>query len=309
MVERITRILLLVQLNAALGIAFAVYYFTASSIVSSLLLGLGAVVLVRLAINANNFFLAWIYGSETPPEHRLNTWQALKMYREEFVSSMLTSSWHMPFHAFSRRDMALSKALPVLLIHGYGCNSGYWYRLSKRLSSEDIGHRAIDLEPVFGGIDDFVPLIHEAVESYCRETGHEKIIIIAHSMGGLAVRAYLCAHGTTRVAKVITVATPHHGTGLAHFGKGENSRQMHWIGSASKGAPSDWLCRLKAKENSRHSALFTSFYSHQDNIVAPQESCYLPGARNIAMHGIGHVALGMNRQVHDIIVQEIRMLC
>lgn len=308
MVARITRVILLVQLAAALGIAFLVQRQTGWGIGESLFTGACAIVLVRLLINANNFLLAWLYRSETPLAHRLNFRQALRLYAEEFASSMMTSSWYMPFHAFSRRDLTHSRALPVLLIHGYGCNSGFWHKLSQRLSREGIGHRAIDLEPVFGGIDAFVPAIHAAVESYCLETGHDKLVIVAHSMGGLAVRAYLSTHGKARIAKLITLGTPHHGTGLAHFGKGENSRQMRWLGSAASGRPCDWLGDLMAKEDPGHFALFVSIYSHQDNIVAPQDSCCLPGARNIALHGIGHVALGMNRQVHDLIVKEITVL-
>jgi pimeloyl-ACP methyl ester carboxylesterase len=310
MVARITRILLLVQLAAGIGIALVLQRFAGlDNIWLAAMLGVGAVGLVRLLINANNFFLAWLYRSETPLAYRLDWRQACRMYLEEFKASMLSSSWYMPFHAFSKRDAPYSTSLPVLLVHGYGCNSGYWHKMSRRLSQANISHHAINLEPVFGDIDDFVPAIHQAVELLCRESGHEKIIIVAHSMGGLAVRAYLCVHGSQRTAKVITLGTPHHGTGLAHFGAGKNSKQMRWLGSAVKGQPNDWLCRLAAKEDRANDALFVSIYSHHDNIVAPQESCCLPRARNLAFHGIGHVALAMNAKVQDKVMEEISVLC
>jgi pimeloyl-ACP methyl ester carboxylesterase len=38
---------------------------------------------------------------------------------------------------------------PVLLLHGYGCNSGYWAHLAPRLDAARISHASVDLEPVW----------------------------------------------------------------------------------------------------------------------------------------------------------------
>jgi triacylglycerol lipase len=39
------------------------------------------------------------------------------------------------------------------------------------------------------------------------------LIVVEHSMGGLAIRRYLQSeHHGGRISKVITVGTPHHGT-------------------------------------------------------------------------------------------------
>jgi triacylglycerol esterase/lipase EstA (alpha/beta hydrolase family) len=162
------------------------------------------------------------------------------------------------------------------------------------------------MEPVFDGIDAYVPIISRAVAMLRRETGHDKIIILAHSMGGLAARAYIRDHGAAFIAKVITLGTPHHGTALARFGKGENSHQMRWIGSARDGHPSDWLANLARFENADTYKLFVSMYSHHDNIIAPQTSCRLIGARNIALSGIGHVALVFDTSVCDQVLEEVR---
>ncbi|NLX98288.1 MAG: hypothetical protein GXY83_19190 [Rhodopirellula sp.] len=64
----------------------------------------------------------------------------------------------------------------------------------------------------------------EAIKQVCRMTGADKVRLVAHSAGGLVARAYLqnalpgvCyAHDVDRL---ITIATPHLGAGLAeHFG-------------------------------------------------------------------------------------------
>jgi hypothetical protein len=66
----------------------------------------------------------------------------------------------------------------------------------------------------------------------------------------------------------------------------------------------EWLARLDADDRAQR-GLFTSIYSYHDNIIAPQDSCHLPGARNIALPGIGHVAMGRHPEIVKCILAEI----
>jgi hypothetical protein len=65
---------------------------------------------------------------------------------------------------------------------------------------------------------------------------------------------------------------------------------------------------LGAAESGATRALITSFYTHHDNIVAPQTSSLLPGARNIEFGGVGHVAMGRNPRVLARLMQELVMM-
>ncbi|RZI43072.1 alpha/beta fold hydrolase [Herbaspirillum sp. HC18] len=307
MVARITRLLLLFQLLIAVGVYFvATRLFHVGNDLLAALISIAAIVLLRLIITGNNFFLAWRYRSETPEHHRIGWQDAMTLFFGEFRATMTASSWTMPFHSFSKREAAHSDGLPVLLIHGYGCNSGYWHPLSKVLVKANITHYAIDLEPVIGGIDEYVPMIHEAVERLCRDSGYDRIVIVAHSMGGLATRAYLRDHGSKRIAKVVTLGTPHHGTGLAHFGVGLNTHQMRWTATEQEGLASKWLRTLQATEDPALYRLFISIYSHHDNIISPQTSSHLAGAKNIELHAVGHVALASAPTVQALVIREIR---
>jgi triacylglycerol lipase len=306
MVTYIARLLILFQIAVAIGVFIWITRVGhVQNVALAVLASIGAVLLLRILITANSFFAAWLYRSETPAERSLGWSEFFQLFREEFSATMLSSSWSMAFHAFDKRPAKYPEGLPVLLIHGYGCNSGYWHAMSKALTSAHVTHHAVNLEPIFGDIDEYVPTIQRAIETLCAETGQPKIIIVAHSMGGLVSRAYLRRHGSERIAKVITLGTPHRGTGLANFGIGENSRQMRWRGDVENGVISDWLRQLEETEDHSVYKLFVSIYSHHDNIVSPQTSSYLAGARHIEFHGVGHVALGLNRAVQAKVLEEI----
>ena len=302
--RRITRCLLLVQLACVAAIALASWHWRGAAPWAALALGLGCVLLARLAINMNNFVLSACFASPTPGEFRLGPGERLRLLGEEFKTSMLTTSWLMPRGAPCRSIYPESHAVPVLLVHGYGCNSGYWGYLLPRLDRNSISHASIDLEPVGGAIDDYVPAMQAAVEELCAATGAPQVAIVAHSMGGLVARAWMRAHGSARVARIVTLGTPHHGTQLANFGPGANAAQMR----RSKGEANAWLRALGDSEDAARRALITSIFSHHDNIVAPQTSSVLEGARNIALGGVGHVALGCNGRVLDTVMEELSAL-
>lgn len=307
MIARLTRILLLLQIAAAAVVSVCIAKIAQlDSLALAALVGIGSVYLLRMLITANNFVLAWHYRSETPPALRLRWHHALYLFVEEFNATLASTSWSMPFQSFAKRPAHMADGWPVLLIHGYGCNSGYWHTLSKAMTQAGITHHAVDLEPVLGDIDAYVPIVQRAVEMLCKETGRAQIVIVAHSMGGLVARAYLRDHGGARIAKAITLGTPHHGTDLANFGPGINGRQMRRSGNTARGAAGDWLRQLEKSEGQTKRALFVSIFSHHDNIVAPQTSSYLEGARNIEFGGIGHVALALNPRIRLQVLEEIR---
>jgi triacylglycerol esterase/lipase EstA (alpha/beta hydrolase family) len=293
------RVVLLVQLAAALLIAWALLHRGVPAW-GALLAGAGAVVVVRLAINMNNFVMAARAASETPPEYRLGTAARVRMLAEEFRASMLVTSWHVPCGCARMTVHRDSSRVPVLLVHGYGCNSGFWAHLEPLLDRERISHASIDLEPVAGSIDDYAPLIEARVQALCAATGAARIAVVAHSMGGLAARAWMRSYGSAKVARLITLGTPHHGTALANLGLGANAAQMR--------RDSAWLRDLAARETQDVRARIVSIYTHHDNIVAPQDSSELAGARNVAFGGVGHVALGSNRRVLAEVLRVLREL-
>ncbi len=307
MIKRLLILILLLQIVVAVALASGLHHVwkpgwqaawnAPATALAYLALGLSIVLTARLLISANNFLISWRAGSVTPPDHALNPASAASLFLHEFGSSMLTSSYYM-LNPIGLRIAPNACGLPVLLIHGYACNSGYWLPMSKLLKEAHISHYGIDLEPPGASIDDFVPQVRAAVERLRRETGSEQVIILGHSMGGLVARAYLRRHGHQHIARVITLGTPHHGTALAHLGPGSNAAQMR--------RDSEWLGSLAASEANTQRTLFSSIYSVHDNIIAPQDSSELPGARNLVFGAIGHVALGSHPEIMRCALREIQ---
>ncbi len=183
-----------------------------------------------------------------------------------------------------------SDAFPVVLAHGYCCNRGVWFWMRSRLRTAGLQVATVNFEPVFGDIELFAEQLHARIDSVLVETGAQKVVVAAHSMGGLVARAYLRHHGEDKVAALVTVGTPHHGTRLAQLGLGRHARQME--------PASLWLRELNATP---FRIPVTSVVSTGDEIVAPQDSALWPGADHRVLAGYDHFGLILSDRVAAII--------
>lgn len=223
-----------------------------------------------------------VHGDDPTP--RATPAQLLRAWWGEVRSAPLVFCWRQPFfsqrHADHLPDSAQGRR-GVVLIHGFVCNRGVWNPWLKRLRQDGVPFVALNLEPVFGTIDDYLSTIETAVQTIERITGLAPVIV-AHSMGGLALRFWWAGHGDdSRVHHAITIGTPHHGTWLARFAMTLNARQMRQRGA--------WLLAMGARETPSRNARFTCFYSNCDNIVFPPATATLVGADNRHLPGVAHV--------------------
>ena len=245
MIASFTRFMLVLQLVGIAGLALLqIKLQWVSSAVVALCIGAMLVTLPRSLIIWNNFFLSGAFRQPDQAGKPIGLIGKTMLFLQEFYWSSLCWLWTMPFKAFTSRTLAQSAAMPVLLIHGYGANSGFWHHTSARFMREGISHMAIELEPLLVSIDDYAGIIHGGIEKLCSVHRSEKVILLAHSMGGLAARAYVRKFGTERVARIITLGTPHYGSKLASYAIGINAMQMRW--TAETAAPG-WLTNLEKR--------------------------------------------------------------
>ncbi len=193
--------------------------------------------------------------------------------------------------------MGSQARIGVVLVHGFVCNHRVWDDMAQRLRARGHAVFAVDLEPVFASIDDYAAAIEHAVQSLCKHTGVQEVALVGHSMGGLAIRAWMRAHGTARAALAVTLGTPHQGTQVAPHARAPNGKQMVW--------QSAWLAALAAGENAATRNLFRIAITPQDAIVFPQREQVLPGVVPQVFDGMGHVQLCSNPHVMDWVAEQL----
>jgi triacylglycerol esterase/lipase EstA (alpha/beta hydrolase family) len=235
-----------------------------------------------VVLAAEFVLLRGAHGDDHSP--RAGPAQLLAAWWGEAWAAPLVFCWRQPFRSGAVPDHLPAQAqgrTGVVFIHGFVCNRGLWNPWLRKLREQGTPFVAVNLEPVFGSIDDYTAIIERAVQQLEHCTGTPPVIV-AHSMGGLALRRWWAEHGgDTRVLHAITLGTPHHGTWLARFAMSPNARQMR--------QQSPWLQALKARELAGRAQRFTCFYSHCDNIVFPASTATLPGADNRHIPGVAHV--------------------
>ena len=191
-------------------------------------------------------------------------------------------------------------AVPVVLVHGFLCNHRVWDDMARALRRAGHPVFAVDMEPLFVSIDDYASVIDAAVITLQKQTRAQQIALVGHSMGGLAIRAWLRTLKPTRLARVahvITLGTPHQGTRMPQPVATTNSMQMHWH--------SDWLQALQTGEGPGQRALMQIALNLNDNVCFPQREQVLPGVPVTEFRGIGHLEMCLNPRVIDWTCQQL----
>ena len=169
---------------------------------------------------------------------------------------------------------------PVLLLHGILCNQALWGPLVARLQAAGFGPiAAIDLEPLDADIETYAARAQRELFALRRQCNGAPVAIVAHSMGGLVARALLRSSGAQCVSRIVTVASPHHGSAHARCLPFTAARQMR--------PDSPWLLALNAEQEGKLSAPLTSLYSRDDSLVTAR-SAALRGAESLELRGLGH---------------------
>lgn len=203
-------------------------------------------------------------------------------------------------HPPTALPLAADDAPPVVLLHGFIDNRSAFVVLRRALTRH--GHRhleSLNYSPLTRDIRAAAELLGLHVEEICARTGHRRVDIVGHSLGGLIARYYVQRlGGDRRVRTLVTLGTPHGGTAVAP-GAGIHPivRQMRGGSSVIEElrtpAPG---CRTR----------FVSFWSELDQVMVPVETACVDhpdlDAVNVRVTGIGHLAL----PVHPTVAAAIR---
>lgn len=289
MLARLLQRFLLALVIAGVGLAMLWHGATGDMLAASVLLPWLAVVL-------STGYTMWKSRSQAEPAP-----QFYRAWWGETVATFQTFVLRQPW-AVARPGILPATGgaarTPVVLVHGYLCNHRLWDDVNQRLRAEGHDVLALNLEPLFTSIDDYAPLIETAVQNLLQHSGRSQVALVGHSMGGLAIRAWMRQYGSDRVARIVTLGTPHAGTKAAKKNRTPNGRQMLW--------DSAWLQGLAESETPAQRALMRIALTPQDNIVFPQRAQTLPGVTPTVFEGLGHVQLASANVVIDWIAAELQ---
>ena len=294
MLAQLLRRMLLIQVLVGAGLAWGLM---ANRMVAP---GVALVIPLLLPLATLVLAIAWTCFASRAQEPWRRWWQALAgEIWAGFRTFLLRQHW-------TRGEPGVlvpqgeQHRIPVVLVHGFVCNHRIWDDMTGRLRAAGHTVYTVNLEPLFGSIDQYPPIIEAAVQALCKHTGQAQVALVGHSMGGLAIRAWMREFGTARVARVITLGTPHQGTAAHVPVPTTNSLQMQW--------QSAWLKELAASETASHRSLMRIAITPQDNIVYPQRAQTLEGIEPQVFEGIGHLQMCTNAQVIAWVVAELAAL-
>lgn len=209
-------------------------------------------------------------------------------------------SWDMAFAARPGWRQGQPGSTPLLLVHGFLCNAGVWNPLLRQLGADHRSVFALSLEPSYREFQAALAALDGAVQQARAWSGQERVLLMGHSMGGLLVRAYATRH-PDRVAAVVCVAAPHHGTALGDL-----------LFGAERGPPPRrcrWLRALNQDSGEAIPVAALNIWTAQDNIVLPANSTRLRATRELELVDLAHLGCIVDSQAIGQLLRATEELC
>jgi pimeloyl-ACP methyl ester carboxylesterase len=303
MLTRLVRLALAAELAAYFVVGILAYRHAGWSIPAVAIAAIAAASGVRLLLVCLTSLHGWACRSPRTAEQRLGPAGIARLIAGEWSAMLVDNFYCLPFESLVlRRDPVPARdgRVPVVLLHGYFSNRAFFRAMVRWLEARGVGPVFTpNYRSVFSSIEANAAELATEIERIASASGAPQVVLVCHSMGGLLARHYLREHGAARIARLVTIASPHHGTALASYGIGEHARQMRRDGAFLRA-----LGDAEAADPPRVAAI--SIYTVHDNLVAPQDTSRLDWARNVAVAGVGHVGILSFEPVFALVFEELR---
>ena len=200
----------------------------------------------------------------------------------------------------------------VVLVHGLWRGDGSMWLLGRRLEEAGFDVVRLDYTSFSASAEEIVREVTTQIDACCRELEHP-VHFVGHSMGGLAIRAYLVNSQLRNRGRVVLIGSPNSGTPIV-----DEYGERWWMGLAGPAArqlgtdPDSFPNSLPEPDypvgviaGFRVSALGLDLIPGDDDGLVPVESTKLPDMTDFVLVDAGH---SMMRYSDDVARQTIAFL-
>lgn len=187
--------------------------------------------------------------------------------------------------------------IPVVLIPGILGKWSFMKKLGDKISLE--GHPVYIIEELGYNIKEIPESsnkLKNIITHIKNTTNSEKVVLVAHSKGGLIGKYYLINNNQDNIVqKMITIATPFSGSSLAKIIPHKSFKEL---------LPESLVIK-EMKNNTDVNEKIISIIPEYDNHVWSSSGSYLEKAKNIILEVHGHHKVIFDDKTIDIILQEL----
>ncbi|MCB9664602.1 MAG: hypothetical protein H6732_10860 [Alphaproteobacteria bacterium] len=172
----------------------------------------------------------------------------------------------------------------VLCIHGFSQNGTNFWRLRRRLHARGRVTEAVLLGLPPRRVEAYADVLEAHLAARVAATPGP-LDVVAHSMGGVVLRVVLARRPdlAARLGQVVTLGTPHFGTGSA---RGLPFPETRFLGRRSAA-----LHALPLLSDLVDPRTLTTIGGEEDTTVYPVETTLDPQARHVRLPGLGHAGI------------------
>ena len=184
--------------------------------------------------------------------------------------------------------------IPVLLVHGLNDNRSVFMVMRHTLRRSGFPSVCTwNYSPLCDDVPHLAADLGRHVQRIREQTGHDRVHVVGHSLGGLIARYHVQRQdGDRSIESLVTLGTPHQGTVLAFLMPTRLGRQLR---------PGSSIMQELSEPAPGCRTAITAIYSDLDQVVLPTASgrCDHPDlvARNVLVHGVGHLSLPVHPAV------------
>lgn len=194
----------------------------------------------------------------------------------------------------------LAKPRTVVLVTGVTIKAEWFDGIAARLHRD--GFRTVMYEPpglLSGDLFEASRALGAFVEKVQRESGDEKVDILAECTGGLIARHYIQSlGGEDHVSRLVTFVSPQHGISAVPL----VARFAGWPALRDLSPGSRFLRAVNDAPLPRKVPI-TSIYTCHDEYIKPYRTAHIPGANNIEICGrelVGHFRTMYDPEIYGI---------